>query len=413
MIMNALLLFLAQTAVSAPQIGFLFNSQIPDVARVGQSYGFILSPSTFHSTGINTTLSLEEGPPWLQINTSSTTLYGKPGSSDVGNATFKIVATDSTGSTSMPASLMVQSGQGPSIGSNISDILAQAGTLNGPSSVLFSPLTSFNIDFGLEFATSGPKLSSYITMRDHTPVPAWMNFDPANFRISGVTPQVTTNSPQRLEMDIIASDTPGFASARVSIVISVSAHKFFFSPVQVIANIPAGTNVNLSTLKSQLKFDGQPITDTGIGMPATAQAPSWLTFNAQDLTLTGTPPPGTGVENITIFAFDKYGDSTSMSLRLNLGFEKLYRGHIGVVNVTTGKEFTYQMLKSDFIGDDLDVQVNMGVVSQWLSFNSEKLLIRGAIPTSVAPQTIQANMTIINAQKGVRDFRQFELQIRK
>jgi hypothetical protein len=410
--MNKFILsLLVHSVFSAPQVGFLFNSQIPDVARVNQSYGFALSPSTFRSVGSNTVLSLENAPSWLHVNTTSNTLYGIPSDGDTGNATFKIVAADSTGSTSMPASLIVESGQGPTIGSNVADVLTKAGILTGKTTILLSPLSNFDLEFASVFTVTDRKLLAYITMRDHTPVPAWINFDAATFRVSGITPSVDAN-PQKMELDIIASETPGFASARVSITVSVGTHQFFFDSVDTIANIPAGETVNINTLKSRLQFDGHPISDTDF-LSAAAQVPDWLTFDAQTLFLTGTPPPGIGVENITVTAYDKYGDTASMILRLNLGFGKLYKGHIGTLNATTGKEFIYQMSKADFIGDSLDIHVDMGVASLWLLFDSDKLLIRGTIPESVGSQTISANLTVINKEKGLRDFQEFGMQISK
>jgi hypothetical protein len=406
-----ILLLLVHLVLSTPQVGFLFNSQIPDVARVNRSYEFMLSPSTFRSAGSNTVITLENAPSWLQVNTTTNTLYGTPSGGDTGNTTFKIVATDSTGSTSMPASLVVDGGQGPIIGSNVTDVLIKAGILTGTTSIILSPLSNFGIEFAPVFTPIDRNLLAYITMRDHTPVPAWINFDAATFRVSGITPRVDAN-PQNMELDIIASETPGFASARVSITISVSTHQFFFGSVDTIANIPAGENVNISTLKGRLQFDGHPISDTDF-MSATAQVPNWLTFDAQNLFLTGTPPPGIGVENITVTAYDKYGDTASMILRLNLGFGKLYKGHIGTLNATAGKEFIYQMSQADFIGDDLDIQVDMGVASNWLQFDFDKLLIRGTIPESAASQTVSANLTVMNREKGLRDFQEFGMQICK
>jgi len=77
-----LVLVSVSTTFGLPQIALPFNAQVPSVARVSQPYTYQFSPSTFISTtGAQLTYSLQNTPIWLQINSTTRTLYGTPESS--------------------------------------------------------------------------------------------------------------------------------------------------------------------------------------------------------------------------------------------------------------------------------------------------------------------------------------------
>ncbi|KAF2673724.1 hypothetical protein BT63DRAFT_451783 [Microthyrium microscopicum] len=400
----------ASIANSTPQIAFPFNAQVPQVAKVGQWYNFTLSPSTFRTNTGAVTYSLAGAPSWLQLDASNGTLFGTPGQGDNGTPGFTITGTDDTGSANMAATLVVGDDGGPWLGADLALTLAKAGTRSGPTSLLYPPQTPITIDLSEGIFISGQKpVSYYATMSDHTPLPAWIIFDPKTLHITGTTPTLN-NIPAQFDINVIASDVPGFCSVKVSFTIFISDHQFLFGSVEETLNIPAGDNVNLTTLKSQLQLDGKALQDQDF-TTATALLPSWLQFDSQTMALTGMPPKGTSMQNVTITAQDKYGDSTIVILRLNLGFGRLYTGYIGVLNLTAGKDFNHTFSRSDFVRTDLDISMDLGVVSRWLTFDQSSLTIQGTVPSSISPQTVQANMTITTPDQDLRDFQAFEFQV--
>jgi hypothetical protein len=115
--------------------------------------------------------------------------------------------------------------------------------------------------------------------------------------------------------------------------------------------------------------------------------------------------------NVTIDAHDRYGDAAFIVIQLNLGFNPLFVGHIGILNATAGKEFSYQLSKFDFTQNDVVVIVNLGYASNWLQFDPQTLTIQGTIPWNVSSQILDGNITVTSADGSIRDFQQFEIDI--
>ena len=82
-----------------------------------------------------------------------------------------------------------------------------------------------------------------------------------------------------------------------------------------------------------------------------------------------------------------------------------------MLNATIGKQFYYQLSKSDFTENDVNITVNLGIASQWLQFNTPTLTIQGTIPWNTTAQVIDANITITNDNGSIRDFQEFEINI--
>jgi axial budding pattern protein 2 len=192
----------------------------------------------------------------------------------------------------------------------------------------------------------------------------------------------------------------------------VSSHEFYFSSIEQTANVPVGGTVAISNLRNDLVLDGRPINDSDF-LFANATVPSWLSFDSHSLSLTGVPPQLMAMENISIEAHDRYGDVAGIVVHLNLRYGQLFTGNIGILNATAGHDFNYSLGRSKFNQDNLSVQMDMGVASEWLHFDSQNLTIDGHIPASTPAQTIQATLIVTSQDKNVRDVQQFEISIGK
>jgi axial budding pattern protein 2 len=402
----------ASGVTASPTIAFPFNSQIPQVARVGEVYNFELSQSTFQSESGSVQYTLTDAPSWLSLLAQSRNLTGTPGAGDIGTAKFTIIGTDDSGSASIQATLIVANPGGPLLGEDISDTLGSIGKQTGLRSVVFPPITPFAFDIPTTvFADDGKPISYYATLGDHTPLPAWINFDAASLHFSGTTPGLD-KFPQQLTINLIASDILEFASIETSFTFAVSSHEFYFSSIEQTANVPVGGTVAISNLRNDLVLDGRPINDSDF-LFANATVPSWLSFDSHSLSLTGVPPQLMTMQNISIEAHDRYGDVAGIVVHLNLRYGQLYTGNIGILNATAGHDFNYSLGRSNFNQDNLSVQVDMGVASEWLHFDSQNLTIDGHIPASTPAQTVQATLIVTSQDKNVRDVQQFEISIGK
>jgi hypothetical protein len=399
--------------IATPTLNYPYNAQVPQIAWVGLNYEWTPSPSTFKSGQGAITYKLDnQAPKWLQIGSTNGTLSGIPTSWDSVVSNFNIIASDDTGSVAMPTALVSQAISFPiqTFRPDSTQALVKAGTRSGPNSIFFPPDTPFNIQFGSDFFASihENNLSFYATMNDHTPLAAWINFNPKTLSVYGQTPRLPSQ-PMQFDVDVIASPVPGFAAVTVSFSMLVASHKFLFGNVEQTINVPSGEQVNASNLRNQLSLDGSRVTDD-IFVNATADVPAWMKFDPHSISLTGQPPDGTQSENITIVARDQWGDVTCMLLHLNFGYAPLYKATIGTLNATIGREFKYTFNATDFTSNDLDVKVELGSVSAWLSFDQSNLTISGMIPPTASPETSQANMTVTTKDNVLRYFQEFKIR---
>ena len=95
------------TVVATPSLNFPVNLQVPPVARVSQQFSFTFARSTFLGSEEVISYSLLTEPAWLQLNSDTRTLSGNATADDAGAKTFRLVATDSSGSAFSEVTLVV------------------------------------------------------------------------------------------------------------------------------------------------------------------------------------------------------------------------------------------------------------------------------------------------------------------
>ena len=404
-------LVLAVTVTAAPQVSFPFNAQVPPVAHVGEPFNFQFASTIFEPNFATLQYSLTGNPSWLSLDGATRTLWGTPGASDVGSPTFTIITADAAGAVAnMQATLVVVEPGGPTASGNISEQLLTAGKLSGPSSLTLLPSTGFDFKFSTDtFTGNGKNLSYYATLSDHTPLPSWVAFNSESLQFSGSTPQVGA-SPQSFEILLIASDILGFAGAWITFTLVVSKHTFIFSPWKQTINTPKGATVNFTSLRSQLTLDGGPIVDADL-QSATAELPSWLSFDPDTFAVTGTPPSGLMSQDISIEAKDKYGGVANTTIHLAFT-SPLFNGEVGQLNATAGQDFNYTLGRSIFAQGDEEISMDFGSAGKWLHFDPTTLDISGKIPAGTAPLDIQVTLMARSSQeKALNDSQTFNIHV--
>jgi hypothetical protein len=409
MIAQCTLLSILTAAFAIPEVVFPFNSQVPPVARVGQFFRFSFSATTFRPNGEVFQYSLTSAPAWLHLNSSSRMLFGTPGNVDVGSPTFTITASDSTGSGTMQATLVVVAFEAPVSEASISEALAKAGKMCGPNSVTFAPMTQITFKFPSNMFTSTSKqLSYYATLSDHTPLPGWLAFDPYSLLFLGTAPPISA-SPQDFEVLIIASDVLGFAGAWVSFTIVVSDHQFYFEQTQRTVDIGLSAEVDISDLRSQLILDGTTASDENL-LSSIATVPSWISFDQSSFRVTGVPPLGTKTQNISVAAQDIFGDVANMTLELVIA--GLILAEFGTLNATSGTEFNYTLSKSAFAKNNIHIDVDLGSASSWLHFDPTSRSISGMVPTNIPAQNITGNISVASLDGVEKDSQTFTISVK-
>ena len=404
MVYAILLWILTDSASAGPGITFPVNSQVPPVARVARPFQFCFSASTFSSTSSSIQYSLVEPPKWLHFDSASRTFSGTPGAGDVGAAEFDLVATDETGTASMPVTFVVSSEQGPGLGVPTTGQLSTLGTFSAPDNLVFYPSSPMSISFRPDtFTNTNSNTIYYAICANNTPLPSWIHFDPRGLSFMGNTPGFSSEYelPQRVGIHLIASDVVGFSGVSAFFNIVVESHELTLANGSLSIQVIAGENVSFNGIKSALRLDGQPIESTDI-KSVTAETPPWLTLDASSLTISGVAPRGFTPQSFPVAVVDIYGNCVNTTIIMSVGSATgLIHGTVAPLNAILGTAFMYQFDHSLF-NSGSTIQLDLGNSSSWLEFDAAALQITGQVPTNLEPQTDHLNLTA--SQGTVLDF---------
>ncbi|KZF25569.1 hypothetical protein L228DRAFT_236649 [Xylona heveae TC161] len=385
------------TAVQAlPQLALPINAQLPPLAYVGKPYNFTFSSSTFLSDGTDQlSYTLANAPLWLQLDSETRTFSGTPSAADAGSTLFQVWAADSTGSAESDTTFIVSNETPPVVAIPLAEQLPSLGNTSDPTSLLIYPSDGFDFSFSNEtFLDAGRPLSYYSICMNNTPLPSWISFDGGNLRYSGTTPPLTSleTPPQHLDIQLIASDIPGFAGAVAYFTIVMGAHELIFSKSSWDISISANDPIDFQGLENQLLLDGKPIPAQDLEQ-VTVDGPTWLKVDTQTFHITGTPPSNVQSQNVTIAALDSYNDYTTTTVNLVL-MEPLINGTIPTLNLTLGKNFSYPLNRYLVSTSNVAVNIDFGSAGSWLKLDESTLTIEGQVPDNLQPGVIPANMTV-------------------
>jgi VCBS repeat-containing protein len=239
---------------------------------VGQAYSF--TPTASDPDGNPLTFSATGRPAWLAFNASTGALTGTPGAGDVGSSTITITVSDGTLSSSLSATVTVTAAnRAPTISGNGTQTVAVG------QAYAFTPTASDPDGNPLTFSASG--------------TPAWLSFNTANGALSGTPAAGDTGAST---ITITVSD--GTLSSSLTATVTVTAANR--------APTISGNGTRTVTVGQAYSFtptasdpDGNPLTFAVTGRPA------WLSFNATNGALTGTPGAGdVGNSTVTITVSD-------------------------------------------------------------------------------------------------------------
>lgn len=405
-------LFTAASAI--PSVAFPFNSQVPTVARINEQYSFQISASTFTPNGPGYVYSLTGQPAWLTIDSAARTLSGTPGTGDIGSKSFTLSAADGSGAASMQCTLVVSADPAPHLTGDLSNQLAESANLSSsePPVVTLVPSTAFNFDFTPESFIDiiQRKLHYYATLADHTPLPSWLKFNAEQLTFSGIAPDLSA-FPQSWDIILIASDVAGFAGTSASFTISVGTQQLVFVPEEQEVNITAGEKVNITVLRNELFSNNLNISPTDL-KASEADMPSWLTFDASKLAITGTAPVDFTRSTITVTATDRQGNTATAIVNLSAGKLSLFDGQIGTIYAEAGESFTYHFDDSLFRQADTDIDIALPASTTWLHFNEDSRELQGEVPISTMASTIIATLVAKLAGNGESQTQTFAIDIK-
>ena len=386
-------------ASAVPTVNFPINSQVPPVAQVSQAYSFTFADSTFEADSATITYTLVGPPAWLQLSSASRTFSGTPSAGDEGASTFKLLAEDGTGTTSQSVVLIVLQGARPGLGEALLPQLANFGATSSPAALLLKPLEAFSFTFSTStFTDISTETAFYATSQDNSPLPIWLQFDASQLAFSGTCPPLVspTASPQTYGVRLIASDVVGFAQATATFQIIVGYHVLAFSQPSEIANIAAGEQFTVASLRNSLILDGQTLQQSAIASVG-SNAPDWLHLDTDAISLTGIPPTDVSSFSVTITVKDIYDDTTSTTIAFKVsnsippssngnngtipqGSAQLFTSKFPAANATIGQDFSYAINPDLLVNNSVTVTADLGSASAWLTYHPANLSFTGLVP---------------------------------
>jgi axial budding pattern protein 2 len=380
-------------ANALPEIQFPINSQVPPVARASRPYTFTFAESTFTSTAGPITYALFDQPAWLRLDSGTRTFRGSPEPTDTGSVIFRVLATDVQGATALTVTLVVVQNEVLEVGQSILSQLGGFGIPSSPSSLLFYPSQSFAFRFSPDtFLRTSSSTIYYAVSEDNSPLPSWLEFDASVLGFSGTTPPLVspTATPQIYGVKMVASDVPGFLEASTAFEIVVGYHILAFPVAIENINASSGREVATSPLRQTLRLDGNPARSTDL-ISISANAPSWLMLNREDISLSGTPPADATGLSVTISVMDVFGDVANATI--NFAFKSnsthLFLDDLPAANATIGKSFNYTIRRSSLAPGNVTMMADLGIASAWLAFNPGTLSLNGHVPQDLSPGQLE------------------------
>ncbi|KAM7199524.1 hypothetical protein V8F20_005708, partial [Naviculisporaceae sp. PSN 640] len=387
-----------------PAITFPINSQVPPVARIGQPFSFVFSESTFTSS-LPITYRLANPPAWLSIDSNARRLYGTPRDSDVPEGEVvgvpvTLIASDDTGSATLEATLVVSRDSSPSLEVPINEQIPPFGTFSGPSSILAPPDAPFSFQvFSDTFSNpSNHPLNYYAVTHDHTPLPAWVTFDPTTLLFSGRTPPFESliQPPQAFSLQLVASDVEGFSAASLefTIVVGADTHEITATQTVVVLNVTAGEPILYTKLREDVKVDGQPATPEN-SVIKSSNLPSWLTLDTTSWQLTGTPPDTADSTSFTISLEDKFSNTLNITFVLEMSGQThtLLNGSLPIIDIIPGEEFSFDL--APFLTNPEDVEMSVsGDLPSWIQIDPDSKTIAGLAPLTLKTTDPAVELTV-------------------
>lgn len=396
-LLRLLLLQLIRHVSASIYMGFPFNEQLPDVGRVDQDYSFTMANTTYKSNSFGEiTYEVSNLPDWLSFDSDSRTFTGKPSESDVGDFDVTIVGTDqsdqSTLSNNYTMIVSNDTGIHVSSGTSVFQQLAQYGHTNGDDGLVVKPGDKIDLKFSKdtfeEYSSSQRSIIAYYgRSADRSSLPNWISFDGEELTFSGTVPYVTSENAPSFEygFSFIASDYYGYAGASSIFKIVVGGHQLETDLNNTIKiNGTFGQDVEEGVpIMSHVYLDGQLISKDNISEVSAEDLPTYLSFNDEDFTLTGTFPNTSTFDNFSITVRDTYGNTVNLPYSFDAIGSVFTIDSLDDVNATKGEWFLYQIMNSIFTNVN-ETEVNVDYEdANWISYHEDNKTLNGMTPKNL------------------------------
>ncbi|MEH2074483.1 MAG: putative Ig domain-containing protein [Nostoc sp.] len=367
-------------------------------------FNFTFPANTFTDVDAGDTLTytatLDNGnplPSWLSFNANSKTFTGTPLNANVGSLNIKVTATDTSfAKVSDVFTLTVKNVNDPP--EVVNEIADQEATEDTVFNFTFPANTFIDVD-------AGDILTYTATLDNDNPLPGWLSFNAATKTFSGTPLNANVGS---FNIKVTATDA---SLAKVSDVFTLTVKNVNDAPE--VVNEIADPEVTEDTVLN-FTFPANSFIDVDAGDTLTYTAtlendnplPSWLSFNANSKTFSGTPlNANVGSFNVKVTATDtslaKVSDVFTLTVK-NVNDPPELVMAIADQEATEDTVFNFTFPANTFIdvdaGDSLTYTAtleNGDPLPSWLSFNAATKTFSGT--------PLNANVANLNIKVTARD----------
>jgi hypothetical protein len=398
------------------------NAIVNQNATEDSFFSFTFDADTFTDVDTGSVLTysaqLADGsalPSWLSFDANTRTFSGTPANADVGSLSIEVIADDGLGDTPAIDSfdlLVANTNDDPVVNNAIADQNATEDSLFG---FTFDADTFTDVD-------AGSVLTYSAQLADGSALPSWLSFDANTRTFSGTPANADVGS---LSIEVIADDGLGGIPATDSFDFLVTNT----NDDPVVNNAIADQNATEDSLFS-FTFDADIFTDVDAGSVLTYSAqltdgsalPSWLSFDANTRTFSGTPlNADVGSLSIEVIADDGLGGNPATDsfdlLVTNTNDDPVVNNAIADQNATEDSFFGFTFDADTFTDVDTgsvltySAQLTDGsALPTWLSFDANTRTFTGT-PLNTDVGSLSIEVSADDSQDGTVATDNFELVI--
>ncbi len=382
----------------------LANPLVDQTATEDVAFTYQFASDAFDDADADDTLTytatLADGsalPDWLSFDAGTRTFTGTPTDTDVGPFSVKVTANDGNGgSVSDTFTITV---------ANVNDVPTVANPLVDQTAEEGSPFTYSFASDAFDDADADDTLTYTATLADGSALPDWLSFDAGTRTLSG-TPG--PDDAGEIVVKVTAGDgNGGTASDTFTITVSnVNVAPTVANPL-VDQTADEGTPFTYSFASDA--FDDADADDTLTYTATLADGgalPSWLSFDADTRTFTGTPTEdAVGTFEVKVTADDGNGETVSDTFVITVSdMNDAPTLAIPLVDQTAVEDspFTYQFTSDTFhdanVDDTLTYAATLadgGALPGWLGFDVNTRTFFGT-PTAGDIGTINVKVTAVD-----------------
>ena len=375
-------------------------------ATEDSAFSFTFSSDTFQDVDVDDSLTytatLEDGselPGWLSFDAETHNFSGTPTNDNVGSINIKVSATDNDGEIATDTfELTVENvNDAPTLATEIAN---QTATEDSAFSFTFSSDTFQDVDVD-------DSLTYTATLEDGNELPGWLSFDVETLSFSG-TP--TNDNVGILNIKVTATDNDGEAATDT---FELTVENVNDAPT-LATEIVNQTATEDSPFSFSLPSDTFQDVDAGDNLAYTAsledgsQLPSWLSFDAETLSFSGTPTnDNVGSINIKVTATDNDGETATDTFELTVeNVNDAPTLATGIANQIATEDSPFGLILPEHTFNDVDAGDSLTYTAtledgselpSWLSFDAETHNFSGT-PTNDNVGSININVTVTDSE---------------